>query len=581
MRVSQQLTTTLREAPRDAESGNQELLLRAGFIRQLATGVYSFLPLGNRVLQKISHIVRQEMDRAGGQEVTLPVLQPKELFELRPAQGGMTRAEGYGGELFMLTDRKGRDMALGPTHEEVLTLLAREFVRSYRDLPQLLYQIQIKFRDQFRPRGGLLRTREFLMKDLYSLDATDEGLDISYNKLNEAYHRVFTRCGLRFIAVQADSGAIGGMHSQEFLALTDAGEDDAMVCDTCDYAANREKAEFVRGELPSEPEVMLEEVYTPNCAAISDLTTFLNIPAAKTMKAVCYVTAGQLVLVVIRGDLDVNEVKLTNTLTRRGLNTADLHLATPEELLKADIVAGYTSPLNKSEGILIIADTSLEQGNNFVAGGNKIDYHIKNVNYPRDFRVDVWADIASAYDGATCIVCGGTLHALRGTEVGHIFKLGTKYSTLLDATFLDADGVSHPIIMGSYGIGISRLMAAIVEQSYDEGGIIWPLAVAPYSVYSVGLDLDKEETRNEAEAMYQAMQKAGIEVLFDDRDERAGVKFNDADLIGLPIRIVISKRSLKKGGVEMKLRTQKESRIVPLDDIVITLQEEIQKGMRL
>ncbi len=581
MRVSQQLTTTLREAPRDAERGNQELLLRAGFIRQLATGIYSFLPLGNRVLQKISHIVREEMDRVGGQEVTLPVLQPKDLFELRPAHGGMTRAEGYGGELFTLTDRKGRDMALGPTHEEVLTLLAKEFVRSYRDLPQLLYQIQIKFRDQFRPRGGLLRTREFLMKDLYSLDATDEGLDISYNKMNEAYHCVFTRCGLRFLAVQADSGAIGGMHSQEFIALTDAGEDDAMVCNICGYAANREKAEFVRSELAPEPEATFEEVYTPNCMAISDLTTFLNIPSTKTMKVVCYVTSEQFVLVAIRGDLDVNDVKLTNTLTRKGLNTADLHLATPEELVQTGILAGYTSPLNKGEQILIVADTSLAQGNNFVAGGNKVDYHIKNVNYPRDFRVDIWADIASAYDGATCVQCGSTLHTLRGTEVGHIFKPGTIYSTLFDATFLDAEGATHPIIMGSYGIGISRLMAAVVEQSHDEQGIIWPMSIAPYAVSLIGLDLDKEETRQTAEALYQDMQKAGIEVLFDDRDERAGVKFNDADLIGLPIRVVISKRSLKSGGVEMKLRTQKDSCIVPLADVIATLQDEIHREISI
>ncbi len=579
MRVSQQLTTTLREAPRDAEPGNQELLIRAGFIRQLATGVYSFLPLGNRVLQKISGIVREEMDRVGGQEVTMTVLQPKDLWDTRPSNGGATRAEEYGGELFTLTDRKGRTMVLGPTHEEVLTLLAKEFVQSYRDLPQLLYQIQIKFRDQFRPRGGLLRTREFLMKDLYSFDATDEGLDSNYHKMNEAYHRIFMRCGLRFLAIQADSGAVGGKESQEFLALTEAGEDDAMVCDKCGYAANREKAEFIATEVISESEARLEEVYTPNCTSISDLTTHLTIPAAKTMKAVCYVVAGQFVLAIIRGDLDVNEVKLTNTLTRKGLITADIHLATTEELVQAGIVAGYTSPLNKSEQILIVADTSLMKGRNFVAGGNKLDYHIKNVNYPRDFRVDEWADIASAYDGAICAQCGGILHTQRGTEVGHIFKLGTKYSTLLDATFLDAEGITHPIIMGSYGIGISRLMAAIVEQSHDEQGIIWPIGIAPYSVNLIGLDLDKEETRQAAETLYQDMRRTGIEVLFDDRDERAGVKFNDADLIGLPIRVVVSKRSLKNGGIEMKLRAQKDSRIVPLADIGATLQEEIRKGM--
>src|SRR5205823_5027187 len=370
MRVSQQLTTSLREVPRDSEGGNQELLVRAGFIHQLTSGVYSLLPPGTRVIHKISQIVREEMDRAGGQEVIMPVLQPKDLWDIPPASGGPTRTEVFGDVLFKLKDRKGRDMVLGPTHEEVVTLLVEEFVRSYRDLPQMIYQIQTKLRDEPRPRGGLLRVREFIMKDLYSFDADYEGMDVSYRKMAEAYRAIFTRCGSRFIVIHADSGAIGGKESQEFIAITEAGEDDAMVCDHCDYAANRERAEFVRTELSREPEGELEEVYTPNCMAISDLAAFLHISEAKTIKTVCYMATGKLILALVRGDLEINEVKLINTLYRHGLNAADMHLATAEELEKAGIVAGYTSPLNKDAQVLIVADPSLRLGNNFVAGAN-------------------------------------------------------------------------------------------------------------------------------------------------------------------------------------------------------------------
>src|SRR6266566_3756205 len=578
MRVSQQFTKTLREAPHDSEGGNQELLVRAGFIRQLTSGVYSFLPLGNRVIRKISQIVREEMDRAGGQEITMPVIQPKDIWEVKPASGP-THVETYGPVLFSLKDRKGRAMVLGPTHEEIVTLLAMDFIRSYRDLPQLVYQIQTKFRDEPRPRGGLLRTREFLMKDLYSFDADQEGLDISYNKMAVAYNNIFRRCGFNFIVIHADSGAIGGKASQEFIAITEAGEDDAMICDRCDYAANREKAEFVRTEFEREAEEALEEVYTPNCMSISDLATFLNIPESTTMKTVCYVAGGRMVLAIVRGDLEINEIKLSNALYHEGVNAADLHLATAEELVQAGIVAGYTSPLHKDEQVLIVADPSLKLSNNFVAGANRVDYHVKNVNYPRDFRVDVWEDIASAYDGSTCVRCGGALHAIRGSEVGHIFKLGTKYSELFDATYLDAEGEAYPILMGCYGIGVGRIMATAVEQSHDEKGIIWPFSIAPYHVALVGLDLEKEENRHVAEQLYADLLAAGIEVLYDDRAETAGVKFNDADLIGLPIRAVVSKRSLKNGGIELKLRSQKESRIVPLADAVQVMQNEIREGI--
>ncbi len=579
MRVSQQLTTTLREVPRDSEGGNQELLVRAGFIRQLTSGVYSLLPPGTRVIHKISQIVREEMDRAGGQEVIMPVLQPKDLWDIPPVGGGPTRTEVFGDVLFKLKDRKGRDMVLGPTHEEVVTTLVSEFVRSCRDLPQRIYQIQTKFRDEPRPRGGLLRVREFIMKDLYSFDANDEGMDVSYLTMAEAYRAVFTRCGLRFIVIHADSGAIGGKDSQEFIAITEAGEDDAMICDNCDYAANREKAEFVRSDLAREPVGELEEVYTPNCTSISDLVAFLHIPEAKTIKSVCYVAGGRLVLAIVRGDLDINEVKLANTLYHNGVNAADLHLATPEELEKAGIVAGYTSPLHKGAHVLIVADPSLHLGNNFVAGANKANYHLKNVNEPRDFRVDIWEDIASAYDGATCVRCGGTLHAVRDSELGHIFKLGARYSEALGATFLDAEGVARPLLMGCYGIGIGRIMATLVEQSHDEKGIIWPFSIAPYHVALLGLDLDKPEPGMAAEQLYTELTAAGVEVLYDDRPESAGVKFNDADLVGLPIRAVVSRRSLKNGGIELKLRSQKESRIVPMSDAVGVIQEEIRRRM--
>lgn len=472
-------------------------------------------------------------------------------------------------------------MVIAPTHEEAAALLAKEFLRSYRDLPRLLYQFQVKLRDEPRPRGGLLRVREFLMKDLYSFDADQEGLDRSFDQVRAAYYAIFKRCGLPFLDVEADSGAIGGKESLEFMTITDAGEDVILKCSKCDYAANREKAEFVRSSLPPEPELPLEEVYTPGCTAIDDLTTYLNISAAKTMKAVCYVASGKMVLVAVRGDLEVNEVKLTNVLNSAGINASDLHLATPEELAQERIVAGYTSPLQKSQHILIIADTSLQQGNNFVAGANRIDYHVRNVNYPRDFRVDVWDDIASAYDYATCVRCGGMLHALRACELGHIFKIGARYAELFDVTYLDSEGQARPVQMGSYGIGIDRLMALIVEQNHDEKGIVWPRQIAPYQVALLGLDLDRAEIRAVAEQLYADLTAAGLTVLFDDRTETAGVKFNDADLIGLPLRVVVSKRSLKNGGVELKWRpgwlAQNERWIVPVADAVQIIQAEMSK----
>lgn len=578
MRVSHQLSKTLREARRDSEGGNQELLVRAGYIRQLTSGIYSFLPLGQRASRKIMQIVREEMDTAGGQEVSLPVIQPRELWEKQPASGP-SRAEAMGEMLFRLRDRRERELVLAPTHEEVISSIVAEFVRSYRDLPQLIYQIQTRFRDEPRPRGGLLRVREFPMKDLYSFDADAEGLDLSYRKMARAYRQIFDRLGLRYVAIEADSGAIGGKDSQEFIALTSAGEDDAILCVSCGYSANREKAEFVRSALPREDERAIEEVYTPACASIRDLAAFLQVPQERTMKVVCYSAARRLILALVRGDLEINEVKLTNAIYRAGLNAADLRLAEAEELEQAEIVAGFTSPLNKGSQVLLIADTSLQQGNNFVAGANKVDYHLKNVNYPRDFRVDIWEDIASAFDGALCARCGGTLHTERGTEIGHIFKVGTKYAELFGTSFLDAAGEARPLFMGCYGLGIGRVLAALVEQSHDEKGLIWPFSVAPYHINLLGLDLDKTENRMLAEQVYTDLNKAGLEVLYDDRLESAGVKFNDADLLGLPLRAVISKRSLKNGGVELKLRKENNSRMVPLREAVQVIQDEVKQGL--
>src|SRR5579885_435513 len=542
MRSSQLFLRTLREPPSDAETISHQLLVRAGFVRQLTAGVYSLLPLGQRVLLKIAAIVREEMNAAGGQEFTLPILQPLELWTTQPARG-VSRAEELGAALFRLKDRRGRDLALGPTHEEVITLLAKEFVRSYRDLPLRLYQIQTKFRDEPRPRGGLIRMREFWMKDLYSFDADAEGLDASYQAMVQAYRRIFKRCGVEALLVEADSGAIGGKDSQEFLAPGEAGEDDALICSRCGYAANREKAEFVRIPLPDE-------------------------------------TEGGLVMALVRGDLEINEIKLFNAITRAGLNATDLHLATREELQKVgSVVAGFTSPVGQRGAVLIIADTSVQTGKNFVAGANRADYHLRNVNAGRDFRVDVWADIASAYAGASCARCGGSLSVQRGVELGHLFKVGLKYSKLFNAAFLGEDGQEHLMLMGCYGLGLGRVMAMAVEQHHDERGICWPSAIAPYQAALCVLGTDDTGVTRAADDLYEQLCKAGIEVLYDDRLESAGVKFNDADLIGLPLRAVVSKRSLKNGGIELKLRSQKESRIVPLAEAVSVIQEEIRRGI--
>jgi prolyl-tRNA synthetase len=563
MRLSKLFGKTQREVPAEAETASHQLLLRAGMIQQLAAGIYSYLPLGWRVLKKIENIIRDEMDKAGGQEVNLPVLQPFEMWQ----QSG--RDQALGKVLFTLSDRRERKLALGPTHEEVITELAKYNVQSYRDLPLLLYQIQVKFRDEPRPRGGLIRVREFLMKDLYSFDADEAGLDISYQKMDQAYRNIFERCGLPTMLVEADSGAIGGKDSREFMVVAENGEDEIIYCQKCNYAANAEKAVSVKEKIDNGKPLAIEEVATPGAGSIEEVATFLKIPQSRTLKAVFYIADGRLVFVVIRGDLGVNEVKLNNQ-----LKASELRMATEAEVIEAGIVAGAASPVGL-KGFKVIADDSVNSGTNFVAGGNKPDTHLKNVNYPRDFKADIVADIAQARAGDKCPECGTVLASTHGIEVGHIFKLVTTYSEKFSASFIDEKGESRPLVMGCYGLGLSRLMAAVIEQHHDEKGIIWPPTLAPYQLYLCPLYKKNTKVEEVAEKLYAELEAAGFEVLFDDRQESPGVKFNDADLLGMPIRLTVSPRTLEKNSVEFKKRAEKESQLVPLAEVVKRLKELI------
>jgi prolyl-tRNA synthetase len=556
VRVSKLFGKTLREVPAEADTVSHQLLVRAGMINQLAAGIYSYLPLGWRTLRKIENIIRNEMDKAGGQEVHLPILQPDELWQISGRDRTMSDV------LFHLCDRRERKLTLGPTHEEVITSLAARYVRSYRDLPILLYQIQTKFRDEPRPRGGLIRVREFHMKDLYSFDADEAGLDESYQKMVEAYQNIFDRCGLPVMLVEADSGAIGGKDSREFMAVAENGEDEIIYCPSCHYAANAEKAVSAKEKTDNGQPLPVAEVATPGVSTIEEVAGFLKVPASRTLKAVFYIADGAIVFVVIRGDLAVNEIKLKNQ-----LHAAELRLATEAEVIAAGIVPGAASPVGL-KGFRVIADDSITSDTNFIAGGNKTYTHLKNVNYPRDFKADIVADIAAARAGDKCLKCGGTLASARGIEVGHIFKLGTTYSTKFEASFIDEKGESHPIVMGCYGLGLSRLLAAVIERNHDDKGIIWPVSIAPYHVYLCALYRDGSNVAEVAETLYKDLESAGLEVLFDDREESPGVKFNDADLLGIPFRLTVSPRTLEKNGAELKLRSKKDSEIVPIGEII-------------
>jgi prolyl-tRNA synthetase len=559
VRISRLFAKTTREAPAEADTVSHRLLVRAGMINQLAAGIYTYLPLAWRVLHKIENIVREEMDKAGGQEVSMPVLQPVEIWQ----QSG--RAQAMGDVLFTLADRREHQFFLGPTHEEVITQLAARYVQSYRDLPQLPYQIQTKFRDEPRPRAGLIRGREFIMKDLYSFDVDEAGLDISYEKMAEAYRNVFRRCNVTTMLVEADSGAIGGKDSREFMVVAESGEDEIIHCPKCNYAANMEKAVSIKEKIDNGQPLPIEEVATPGMKTIEEVAGFLKVPHSHTLKAVFYVVDGQFVFAVIRGDLAINEIKLRNQ-----LHCAELRLATEAEVKEAGIIAGVASPVGL-KGFKIIADDSVTMAANLVAGGNKPATHIKNVNYPRDFKADIVADIATARAGDKCPNCDGRLASTRGIEVGHIFKLLTRYSEKFNALYTDEKGVSHPTIMGCYGMGVSRLMAAAIEQNHDDKGIIWPVPIAPYQVYLCPLYRAGSNVAETAEKLYTDFQAAGFEVLYDDREESPGVKFNDADLLGIPFRVTVSARTLEKNSVEFKKRSEKQFEIVPISEIAVKL----------
>ena len=556
MRISRLLTKTLREVPADTDTISHQYLVRAGYINQLAAGIYTYLPLGWRVLKKIEDIIREEMNKAGGQELSMPVMQPLEIWHQSE------RDEIMKDVLFRFKDRRDHTLVLGPTHEEVITGLIARYVQSYRDLPLMMYQIQDKMRDEPRPRGGIIRTRELIMKDAYSFDVDENALDTSYKSMQQAYKNTYQRCGLVSIMVEADSGAIGGKDSNEFIVVADSGEDTIISCPKCGYGANQERAVSVKEKFDCGQLLSIEPVSTPGKKSIEEVAAFLKVTPSQTLKAVFYLADGQFIFGVIRGDLEVNEIKLKNH-----LHCTDLRLATEAEVKEAGVVPGSASPVGL-KNVKVIADESVTMGGNFVAGGNKPDVHIRNVNYPRDFKADIVADIATARAGEKCLKCGGTLTGTRGIEVGHIFKLGTRYSEPFNATYLDEKGEKHLIVMGCYGLGVSRLMAAAVEQNHDEKGIIWPAAIAPYQVYLCPLYREGTKVAEVSEKLYKDLNEAGIEVLFDDRDAAPGVKFNDADLIGIPYRITVSPRTLEKNGVEFKKRTEKASEIVPLADII-------------
>ncbi len=561
MRSSQLFSKTLRQVSTEADTVSHQLLLKAGMIYQVASGVYSYLPLGLRVVRNIERIIREELDAQGAQEMMMPVLQPFELWERTG------RHVSFGQGLFTLSDRRDRKLCLGPTHEEVITEIVHHNVNSYRDLPLLLYQIQTKFRDEARPRGGLLRVREFTMVDAYSFDAGEAELDLSYQKMIQAYKNIYSRCGLPTMVVEADSGAIGGKESHEFMLLTSSGEDKIIHCPNCDYAANVDKAQSIKPPGEQEEPLPMEEVATPGIRTIEELASFLHIPKSRTLKAVFYSADKDLVFVVTRGDLEVNEVKL-----RHVLYCSELNLASEEQVKRAHLVAGSASPLGL-HGIRTVADESITLGTNFVAGANKPDFHIRNVNYPRDFQVDLLVDITLAQAGQGCPKCGAKLLSAPGIEVGHIFKLGTMFSQKLAAFFLTREGSRKPIVMGCYGIGIGRILAAAVEYYHDDKGIIWPKSLAPYHVYLCALGMDNPELAQVAEKLYAELEAVGMATLFDDRLDPPGVKFNDADLLGIPLRLILSQRCLKSESVEIKWRTEKEPQLVPIAEAASKIDE--------
>jgi prolyl-tRNA synthetase len=571
MKWSEYYIPTLRDDPAEAEIASHRLLMRGGYIRKLSAGVYNYLPLMQRVLLKVSRIVRQEMNAAGAVEILMPVLHPAELWQLSG------RWDTVGRELMRAKDRHDRDLVLGGTHEEIVTYLVKGELKSYRQLPLNLYQIQTKFRDEIRPRFGLMRGREFIMKDAYSFDKDEAGLKISYQKMLDAYRRTFTRCGLETRMVESDTGAMGGTAAHEFMVIvnTEGGENVIFHCDNCDYAANIDKASSLEPETAGDESKgnPIEKVATPGARTVEEVTAFLKVPARKLAKTLLYKADGYMVAAIIRGDRQINEIKLKNALKCINLEMADAQ--TVEKTTGAAV--GFAGPVGL-KGVKIVADPEVARLRNFVAGANQDDHHLVNVNPERDFHMDQVAEIRCAQEGEACPRCKkGKLSTSRGIEVGNTFMLGTKYSQSLGATFSDADGQEKPFIMGSYGIGITRTAQAAVEKFHDDQGIIWPAAIAPFSVEIVPLNVSDEQQRNTAFHLHQEMEKRGLEALIDDRDERAGVKFNDADLVGMPLRLNVGARSLKEGKVEIYVRKTRQTTAVPKEAVVEKCRELLEE----
>jgi len=568
MRYSQMFLPTGREVPSDAEVVSHQLMLRAGLIRKLTSGVYTWLPLGYRVLRKVEDIVREEMNRAGAQEVHMPMVQPADLWR----ESG--RWEFYGKELLRFRDRRDSECCLGPTHEEVITDLVRNEVKSYRQLPLNLYQIQTKFRDEIRPRFGVMRCREFGMKDAYSFDADEAGAEESYKKMFEAYQRIFRRCGLTFRPVEADSGTIGGSFSHEFLVMADSGEDAMAYCSSCGYAANLEKAEQARPALENLEEdafLAVEEVATPDSRTIEEVCAFLGVQAKDVIKTLIFMADGKPVAILVRGDEEVNEIKVRNF-----LRCDVLEMALDDDIkVVARSPRGFVGPTGID--CPVFADYSLMNRMNLVAGANREGYHIRNVNLSRDVKKIEYADLRLVREGDLCPRCQGEIRFARGIEVGHVFKLGTKYSKAMKAVYLDRNGKEQYMIMGCYGIGIGRTLAACIEQRHDENGIVWPLALAPYQAIVTPVNMGDASLAKAAETVYKALTEKGVEAILDDRDERAGVKFKDADLIGIPLRITIGPKRLAEGKVEIRRRSNGETSIVDLDDAAAFVLEALQQ----
>jgi prolyl-tRNA synthetase len=571
MKYSHLFSHTLRDNPSGAQVLSHQLLVRAGYIQQLAAGIFTLMPLGLRVLHKIEDIVREEMDAIGGQEIKMPVVHPASLWK----ETG--RWYEIGSEMGRFKDRIDRDMVLAMTHEEVVTDLARNQIQSFSQLPVLLYHIQTKWRDEARPRAGLIRVREFTMKDSYSLDTDVQGLDTQYRAHYQAYFNIFNRCGLEAIAVSSDPGMMGGTMAHEYMVLTPSGEDTLCICEKCGYQANRQIATFTKSHLPDENMLSTKLVATPGISSISDLCEFLHISSVKTAKAVFMVAniiadneeREKLIFAVIRGDMEVNETKLLNAVKAQSLRPA-----TEEEIRAIGAEPGYASPIDIL-GVTVVVDDSIVSTRNLVGGANKAGYHMKNLNYERDFTADIVSDIATAQEGDACPQCGSPLVTQRGIEVGNIFKLGTRYSAAMGATYKTEDGEMRPIVMGSYGIGIGRLMACVAEINNDEFGLIWPISIAPYQVHLIALGPPDSKSKEVADDLYLEMKKAGIDVLYDDRNRSPGVKFNDADLIGIPLRLTIAKRGLSQNSAELKQRDKKEREWLPLPEVIATVQGRI------